>query len=72
MGGIARRHRAGHGQRGRPATRGTNMRTLDITEMFVKKYGEPPVGSRIFIRTRQLISGWEEDFKNTNAVVPRG
>jgi hypothetical protein len=26
MGGMARRHRAAHGQRGRPATRGTNLR----------------------------------------------
>jgi hypothetical protein len=38
----------------------------------VKPYGVPPVGWRVFIRTRQLISGWEEDFKDTNVVVPRG
>jgi hypothetical protein len=40
--------------------------------IYVKTYGVPPVGARVFIRTRQLISGWEEDFKDTNAVVARG
>jgi hypothetical protein len=38
----------------------------------VKTFGVPPVGSRVFIRTRQLISGWEEDFKDSNVVVARG
>ena len=44
----------------------------DITELYVKRFGVPPVGTRVFIRTRQLINGWEDDFKNTDAVVPRG
>jgi hypothetical protein len=44
----------------------------DVTELYVKRFGVPPVGTRVFIRTRQLINGWEDDFKNTDAVVPRG
>ena len=44
----------------------------DITELYVKRFGVPPAGTRVFIRTRQLINGWEDDFKNTDAVVPRG
>jgi hypothetical protein len=44
----------------------------DITDQYVQKFGKPPPGSRVFIRTRQLINGWEDDFKDTNAVVPRG
>jgi hypothetical protein len=44
----------------------------DITELYVKKYGVPPAGLRVFIQTRQLINGWEDDFKNTDAVVPPG
>jgi hypothetical protein len=44
----------------------------DITELYVKRFGVPPAGSRVFIRTRQLINGWQDDFKDTNAVVPRG
>jgi len=42
----------------------------DITELYVSRFGVPPVGSRVFIRTRQLINGWEDGFKNTDAVVP--
>ena len=29
-------------------------------------------GSQVFIQTWQVISGWEDDFKETNAVVPGG
>jgi hypothetical protein len=42
----------------------------DITELYVKRFGVPPVGTRVFIRTRQLINGWEDDFKETCADVP--
>jgi hypothetical protein len=44
----------------------------NITDLYVKRFGVPPVGTRVFIRTRQLINGWEDDFKDTDAVVPRG
>ena len=43
---------------------------IEITELYVNKFGVPPVGARVFIRTRQLINGWKDDFKDTNAVVP--
>jgi hypothetical protein len=42
----------------------------DITEMYVKRYGIPREGSRVFIRTNQEIDGWEDAFKQTTAVVP--
>ena len=42
----------------------------DITDLYVKAFGVPPVGQRVFIRTRQLINGWEDDFKETCADVP--
>ena len=41
-----------------------------ITDDYVKAFGVPPVGSRIFIRTRQLINGWQDEFKETCADVP--
>jgi hypothetical protein len=49
-----------------PAKRGW----ADITALYVKAFGVPPVGHRVFIRTRQLINGWEDDFKETFADVP--
>ena len=42
----------------------------DITSLYVKRFGVPPLGSRIFVQTWQLINGWQDDFKDTNAVVP--
>jgi hypothetical protein len=42
----------------------------DITELYVKKFGVPPVGTRVFIRTRQLIKGWEDEFKDVHSRVP--
>jgi hypothetical protein len=38
--------------------------------MYVKRYGVPRAGSRIFIRTNQEIDGWEDAFVQTTAVVP--
>jgi hypothetical protein len=43
----------------------------DITSLYVAKYGAPPPGSRIFIRTQQHIDGWDDLPKQTTAVVPR-
>jgi hypothetical protein len=42
----------------------------DITELYVAKYGVPPAGTRVFIRTRQIANGWEDEPKDTTAVVP--
>jgi hypothetical protein len=42
----------------------------DITGLYVKAFGVPPVGRRVFIRTRQLLNGWEDGFKETSADVP--
>jgi hypothetical protein len=42
----------------------------DITDLYVKVFGVPPVGQRVFIRTRQLLNGWEDEFKETFADVP--
>jgi hypothetical protein len=42
----------------------------DITDLYVAKYGIPPVGTRVFIRTRQVAGGWEDLPKDATAVVP--
>ncbi|MCX6928634.1 MAG: hypothetical protein NT154_36295 [Verrucomicrobia bacterium] len=42
----------------------------DITELYVAKYGVPPVGKRVFIHTRQQVNGWQDGPKQTTAVVP--
>jgi hypothetical protein len=42
----------------------------DITALYVARFGVPPPGQRVFIRTRQLVNGWEDDFKETFADVP--
>jgi hypothetical protein len=45
-------------------------RVSNITDLYKARYGTPPAGSRIFIRTRQVINGWEDLPKDTTAVVP--
>ena len=42
----------------------------DITELYVKRYGEPKAGERVFIRTRQQRNGWEGRNKDVSEVVP--
>ena len=42
----------------------------DITDLYVKVFGVPRVGQRVFIRTRQLLNGWQDEFKETHADVP--
>ena len=41
-----------------------------IRSAYVKRFGVPSPGQRVFIRTRQLINGWEDEPKETNALVP--
>jgi hypothetical protein len=43
-----------------------------ITDMYVKLFGIPCEGSRVFIRTNQEIDGWEDGLKQTTAIVPAG
>ena len=44
----------------------------DITRLYVKKFGVPPPNTRVFIRTWQVVDGWEDrgQMKLTNALVP--
>jgi hypothetical protein len=42
----------------------------DITDLYVAKYGVPPAGSRVFIRTFQVINGWEDLPEQLSALVP--
>jgi hypothetical protein len=43
----------------------------DITDLYVARYGVPPAGMRVFIRTQQHIDGWDDLPKQTNAIVPK-
>lgn len=42
----------------------------DITDLYVARFGVPPVGTKVFIRTQQHIDGWDDLPKQTSAVVP--
>ncbi len=44
----------------------------DITRLYLKKFGVPPPNSRVFIRTWQVVDGWEDcgQMQLTNALVP--
>jgi hypothetical protein len=42
-----------------------------ITKLYVDRYGVPPAGMRVFIRTRQVLNGWEDFPIQTTAIVPR-
>ncbi|MGO8925329.1 MAG: hypothetical protein ACLQU3_00175 [Limisphaerales bacterium] len=44
----------------------------DITDLYVGKYGVLRAGSRVFIRTFQLIDGWEDLPLQVSAIVPAG
>ena len=41
----------------------------NITDLYVARYGVPPAGTRIFIRTRQLLNGWKDAPKQTSVIV---
>jgi hypothetical protein len=43
----------------------------NITKLYIDRYGIPPAGTRVFIRTRQMFNGWEDDLKQTTAIVPK-
>ena len=42
-----------------------------ITDLYVARYGLPRVGTRVFIRTRQVLDGWADAPKQTAALVPQ-
>jgi hypothetical protein len=42
----------------------------EITDMYVARYGVPPAGMQVCIRTRQQVNGWEDIAKQTSAIVP--
>jgi hypothetical protein len=42
----------------------------EITDLYIAKYGKPPPGSQVCIRTRQQINGWEDLPKQTSDIVP--
>jgi hypothetical protein len=42
----------------------------EITDLYVKKFGQPPLGSRVFIWTRQVLNGRKDALKMTFADVP--
>ena len=41
----------------------------DITEQYVKEFGNPPPGSRVFIQTRQHVDGQQDRPVQTDAIV---
>jgi hypothetical protein len=43
----------------------------DITDLYVARYGVPPAGTRVLIRTQQHINGWDDLPKQTTAIVPK-
>jgi hypothetical protein len=43
----------------------------NILDLFVARYGQPRPGTRIFIRTRQVLNGWADAPKETTVIVPK-
>ena len=43
---------------------------IDITDLYVAKYGAPRPGSRVFIQTMQQINGWQDLPQQVSAIVP--
>ena len=43
-----------------------------IAKLYVDRYGVPPAGTRVFIRTRQQRDGWADLPIQTTAIVPAG
>jgi hypothetical protein len=43
---------------------------VDVTALYVARYGVPPVGTVVFLRTCQHIDGWSDVPKLTSALVP--
>jgi hypothetical protein len=41
----------------------------DITKLYRDMFGLPPIGSRVFIRVRQQLNGWESGDDDLSAIV---
>ena len=41
----------------------------DITKLYREMFGMPPIGSRVFIRVRQQLNGWESGDDDLSAIV---
>jgi hypothetical protein len=41
-----------------------------ISDLYIKKFGNPPPGSRVFIQTRQQVDGQQDLPSQTDALVP--
>ena len=44
--------------------------TADINDLYAARFGVPPVGKRVFIRTVQQINGWQDRPQTFSARVP--
>jgi len=42
----------------------------DITDLYIDKFGQPPLCTRVFIWTRQVINVRKDALKRTRADVP--
>ena len=43
----------------------------NITALYTARYGALQAGTRIFIRTRQVLNGWEDTPKQTTVIIPK-
>ena len=44
--------------------------TADINALYAARFGVPPAGKRVFIRTVQQINGWQDHPQTFSARVP--
>ena len=42
----------------------------DITQLYIAKFGAPPLNTRLFLQTVQMVNGWQDYPKRTTALVP--
>ena len=43
----------------------------DITAMYVARFGLPLVTAKVFVKTNQVVSGYEDLGRGSNAIVPQ-
>ena len=44
--------------------------SADITSLYTARYGAPPMGTKVFVRVSQFVSGWEDVPMTFAAIVP--